>query len=189
MDYGNHLSALIAIIVGLAVTELLAGVSRALRAKGRPGFTWFPFVQAFLIATIILVFWLASFAELSSGKYLGVFAFSTQLAAPALLYFAATRVFPPADGDGAGLSLADHVEANARDVNIPPALWMAMTIAGNFYYFGADWRGAMVPNLMCLAAIVLLTAAAFTKQTRTRWAATLTTEAIVVTFIGAYLGR
>jgi len=79
MDYGNHLSALIAIIVGLAVTELLAGVSRALRTKGRPGFTWFPFVQAFLIATILLVFWLASFAELSSGKYLGVFAFSTQL--------------------------------------------------------------------------------------------------------------
>jgi hypothetical protein len=66
---------------------------------------------------------------------------------------------------------------------------MAMTIAGNFYYFGSNWRGAMVPNLMCVASIALLTVAGFTKRTGTRWVTTLTTEAIVVTFIGAYLGR
>lgn len=40
MNYGEHLSTLIAVIVGLAVTELLAGASRTLRSKDKPGFFW-----------------------------------------------------------------------------------------------------------------------------------------------------
>src|SRR5690348_9203378 len=107
MNYGAHLSNLIAIIVGLAITELLAGASRTLKRKGEPGFSWLPAVQAVMIGTILLIFSVASYVELSSGKYLGIVPYATPLIAPALLYSASTRVFPSADGD-ADLSVHRH---------------------------------------------------------------------------------
>lgn len=185
MNYGAHLSTLIGVIVGLAVTELLAGASRTLKRRGAAGFTWLPFVQAAMIATITLVFWIASFAELSSGKYLGFAAFTTQLVAPALLYFAATRVFPQVEDKGA--TLRQHVVDNARDVNIPPALWMVTTIAGNFYYFWPDWRAPAVPNVLCLVAASALLTGAVAKSDRWRWASVVLAEASVVIFIALYL--
>ena len=186
MNYGAHLSTLIAVIVGLAITELLAGASRTLTRKGTEGFSWLPFAQAAMIATITLVFWIASYAELASGKYLGIFAFATQLGAPALLYFAATRVFPPAQGEGAPTVHAHAVE-NARDVYFPPALWMACTIAGNIYYFWPNWRASLGPDILCLVAIAALLVAAGTRRDWVRWAATLFTEALILAFIAIYL--
>lgn len=186
MNYGEHLSTLIAVIVGLAVTELLAGASRTLRSKDKPGFSWLPFVQAIMIGTITLVFWVASYTELASGKYLGIFAYSTQLFAPGLLYFAATRVFPPAEGEGS-LTVKAHVVFNAGDVYIPPAIWMACTIAGNIYYFWPDWRGTLGPNAMCTAAAALLLVAARTSRDQVRWTATVLVEAVVLAFILIYL--
>ena len=186
MNYGEHLSMLIALIVGLAVTELLAGASRTLKRQGEAGFSWLPFVQAGLLGTILLVFWIASYFELVGTKYLSIAAYVTQLIEPALLYFAATRVFPPAEGEG-GLSVDEHAVVNARAVNIPPALWMACTIAANLYYFWPNWRGTLGPNAMCLAAGALLWVAAVTRRERLRWAATLLTEAVLVAFIAIYL--
>ena len=185
MNYGAHLSTLIGVIVGLAVTELLAGASRTLKRKGTEGFTWLPFVQGTMIATIILVFWIASYGELSSGKYLGIFAFATQLAAPALLYFAATRVFPQVEDNA--VSVHQHTVDNAVDVNIPPALWMGFTIAGNIYYFWPNWRAPLVPDLLCLAAAAALLVAARTRKDRLRWGATFAAEATVLAFIVMYL--
>jgi hypothetical protein len=188
MNYAAHLSNLIAIIVGLAVTELLAGASRTLKRQKEPGFSWLPFVQAIMIGTIILIFWIASYAELSSGKYLGTFAYTTQLVAPGLLYFATTRVFPSADGD-AGLTVQRHAVANARDVNFPAALWMLCTIGGNLFYFWPNWGGTLGPNLLCAASIATLLVAALARNDRVRWAATILTEVIVLGFIVIYLGN
>jgi hypothetical protein len=186
MNYGSHLSTLIAVIVGLAVAELLGGASRTLVFKRTAGFSWLPFVQAIMIGTITLIFWIASYAELSSGKYLGIFAFATQLAAPALLYFAATRVFPPAQGDQSP-NVHAHAVANARDVYIPPALWMVCTIVGNIYYFWPDWRFTLGPNTLCVLAVVSLLIAAGTRHDWLRWVATLSTEAIILIFVVIYL--
>ncbi len=188
MNYGEHLSNLIAIIVGLAVTELLAGASRTLKRQKEAGFSWLPFVQAVMIGTIILVFWIASYVELSSGKYLGTLAYTTQLAAPALLYFATTRVFPSADGE-AGLTVQRHAVANARDVNVPAALWMLCTIGGNLFYFWPNWGGTLGPNALCLVAVATLLVAALTRSDKVRWAATLLTEVTVLAFIVIYLGN
>ena len=186
MNYGAHLSTLIAVIVGLAVTELLAGASRTLSRLGTERFSWLPFAQAVMIGTITLVFWIASYAELSSGKYLSIFAFTTQLIAPALLYFAATRVFPPV-GAAANLSVYEHAVANARDVNVPPALWMIFTMGGNIYYFWPNLRAPLGPNALCLAAAITLLIAAGTRRDWLRWTATLLTEASILAFILLYL--
>jgi hypothetical protein len=186
MNYGAHLSTLIAVIVGLAVTELLAGASRTLLLKRSKGFSWLPFAQAIMIGTITLIFWIASYAELSSGKYLGIFAFATQLGAAALLYFAATRVFPQTHGEQSATVHA-HCVANARDVYFPPALWMVCTVAGNIYYFWPNWRATLGPNALCATAVVSLLIAAGTHRDLLRWAATICTEAIILVFVLMYL--
>jgi hypothetical protein len=185
MSYGGHLSMLIALIAGLAVTELLAGASRTLKRQKEADFSWLPFVQALLIGFLVLGGWFSIYSDLAGDRVLNVFAYITLLITPCLQYFAATSVFPTSEENK--VSVYATVKNNARDVNLPLALWMLWAIAGNVRSYWPDWQGTVGVNICNLIAAAMFVIAAYSQRDWLRWSSTLIVLAYDVAFFIIFL--
>jgi hypothetical protein len=185
MSYGGHLSMLIALIVGLAVTELLSGASRTLKRRYEPDFSWLPFVQAAQLALLALGNWIAVYSDLASSHYLNVFSYMMLLVSPGLLYFAATSIFPARED--AVVSVYSFAVTNARAANIPVALWMIWAVISNFYDAWPNWKSQLGINSTVMLAALFFMIAAYSKRNSWRWAATLILLAYDISFFIIFL--
>lgn len=93
MDEYSYLSVLIAIILGLAITQILQGFRGLLHFRENVTFYWPSLVWAFLILTIAIQSWWASFGlrHYAGWTFLG---FSVVLLENACIYLVAALVLP-----------------------------------------------------------------------------------------------
>lgn len=94
-----YLSVLISIVLGLGVTELLAGVQRLVHARERVRFHWLSLTWSGLVFVTLVQWWWAAFGFRHRTDW-DFFSFLLILLVPVLLYLAAALVLPPADERG-----------------------------------------------------------------------------------------
>lgn len=95
----EYLAVLISIVLGLGVTELLAGVQRLAHARERLRIHWLPFAWTALIFVALVQWWWAAFGLRGQAEW-NFFSFLLILLVPVLLYLAAALVLPPDQKDG-----------------------------------------------------------------------------------------
>jgi len=91
-----YLSVLISIVLGLGVTELLAGVQRLVHARERVRFHWLSLTWSGLVFVTLVQWWWAAFGFRHRTDW-DFCSFLLILLVPVLLYLAAALVLPPAD--------------------------------------------------------------------------------------------
>lgn len=102
----EYLSVLISIVLGLGVTELLSGVQRLARARGRVRYHWLPLTWSGLVFVALVQWWWAAFG-LRFQEGWNFFSFLLVLLVPVLFYLAAALVLP-AEEPGAEYDLRAH---------------------------------------------------------------------------------
>ena len=95
----EYLSVLISIVLGLGLTELLAGLQRLVHARDRVGFHWLPLAWSALVFVILVQWWWAAFGFRGQTEW-NFLSFLLVLLVPVLLYLAAALVLPPAQSVG-----------------------------------------------------------------------------------------
>lgn len=95
----EYLAVLISIVLGLGVTELLAGVQRLAHARERVRFHWLPLTWTALIFVVLVQWWWAAFGLRGQAQW-NFFSFLLILLVPVLLYLAAALVLPPEQTEG-----------------------------------------------------------------------------------------
>ena len=90
----EYLAVLISIVLGLGVTELLAGVQRLVHARDRVRFHWLPLAWSGLVFVALVQWWWAAFGFRSRTEW-DFLSFLLILLVPVLLYLAAALVLPP----------------------------------------------------------------------------------------------
>lgn len=106
MSLTEHLTVLVSIIIGLGISQLLAGAGKLLGVRGRVQ----PYPPAVAAATLVFLahvhFW---WGNVGYGEEIerNFFAFLFFLLVPILLYLMAAMVLPDSDQPGA-ISMRDH---------------------------------------------------------------------------------
>lgn len=95
----EYLAVLISIVLGLGVTELLAGVQRLAHARHRVRFHWLPLTWTGLVFVALVQWWWAAFGLRGRAEW-NFFSFLLILLVPVLLYLAAALVLPPEQKEG-----------------------------------------------------------------------------------------
>lgn len=123
MSVGEYLSIFLAIIVGLAVTDLAMSFHKLMRARQRVRWDWISLVLALVMLLQILAVWWASFAWYRSVDGMTVGQFLPDLVTVLLLFLAVAAVLPD-EVPEQGLSLRDHYLATA------PYFWSLLVLMG-----------------------------------------------------------
>ena len=97
------------LLLGLALTEVIGGLSRALNERATRPIGWLIPLLAILLTLDLMTFWASAWIDLKD------ITFSTRLllfasVSPMIYYFAAKQAFP--DSDSAAASLDDHFYAH-----------------------------------------------------------------------------
>jgi hypothetical protein len=95
----EYLAVLISIVLGLGVTELLAGLQRLAHARERVRFHWLPLAWSGLVFVTLVQWWWAAFGLRHQGEW-NFFSFLLVLLVPVLLYLAAALVLPAERHEG-----------------------------------------------------------------------------------------
>lgn len=102
----EYLAVLISIVLGLGLTELLAGVQRLAHARQRVRFHWLPLAWSGLVFVTLVQWWWAAFGFRAWMEW-NFFSFLVILLVPVLYYLAAALVLPIREHDG-GFDLEVH---------------------------------------------------------------------------------
>ena len=95
----EYLAVLISIVLGLGVTELLAGLQRLAHARDRVRFHWLPLIWSALVFVTLVQWWWAAFGFRDQARW-NFFSFLLVLLVPVLLYMAAALVLPAEQAEG-----------------------------------------------------------------------------------------
>jgi hypothetical protein len=99
MTLYEHLQVLISIILGLAITHLLASVHKVVQAGRRVRYYWLTLLWTVLVFIAQVEWWWASF-EFQHQSEWNFFFFLFVLLSPVTLYLAAAFVLPDVERDG-----------------------------------------------------------------------------------------
>ena len=112
MDAFSHLSVLISIILGLAITQLLQGFRGIVLARARVRVYWVPVAWAFIVLLVCIQSWWAMFG-LRQVRSWSFVSFSAVLLQVLAIYMQAALVLPDFGGD-ATLDLRAHYYDHVR---------------------------------------------------------------------------
>lgn len=107
MSLAEYISVFLAIVAGLAVTDLAISVHKLLRARKRVDWDWVSLALGFVMLLEVVLFWWGSFQWYRTATNLSIGAFLPDLALFLMLFLAVAAVLPdevPAEG----LSLRRH---------------------------------------------------------------------------------
>lgn len=93
------------LLLGLALTEVIAGVSRAINQKARRPIGWLTPLLAVVLVLDLMTFWATAWRDLREVTFDASLLLSAG-AGPMIYYFAAKQAFPDTDSDAG--SLDDH---------------------------------------------------------------------------------
>lgn len=99
------------LLLGLALTEVIAGLSRAINEHARRPIGWLTPLLAVVLTLDLMTFWVAAWKDLRDVAFSAPLFVSAGVA-PMIYYFAAKQVFP--DAASAGGSLDDHFFQHRR---------------------------------------------------------------------------
>jgi hypothetical protein len=108
MSTQEYLSVLVAIVLGLGLTHLLAGFGRLIVERHRVRFYWLSLLQALVVFLATMHFWWSTpvYGEQVESNF---FAFLFFLLSPIALYLLSVLVVPDLEGESEGaVSLKDH---------------------------------------------------------------------------------
>ena len=112
MDAFSHLSVLISIILGLAITQLLQGFRGIVLARARVRLDWVPIAWSFIILLVCVQSWWAMFG-LRQVRSWSFVSFSAVLLQVLAIYMQAAFVLPDFGGDAA-IDLHAHYYDHVR---------------------------------------------------------------------------
>ena len=112
MDAFSHLSVLISIILGLAITQLLQGLRGIVLTRSRVRLYWVPLLWAAIVLVICVQAWWAMFG-LRGVREWTFLAFSVVLLEVLAIYMQAAFILPDFAGDGL-VDLRQHYFGHLR---------------------------------------------------------------------------
>ena len=160
MSLAEYISVFLAIVAGLAVTDLAISFHKLLRARKRVDWDWVSLALAFVMLLEVVLFWWGSYQWYRTATNLSIGGFLPDLALFLTLFLAVAAVLPdevPAEG----LSLRRHYFETA------PHFWALMVVTtiilvfvlGSRHAPGASPVGFFLsqwPNLALGAVMTLL---------------------------------
>jgi hypothetical protein len=173
----DYLAVLLSIVLGLGITQVLAGFAGMVRARGRARMYWPVPLQMLAVFLIQVQVWWALFAlrgmtHWTFAQYLVV------LMQPVAVYMMAAFITPDFSGDGEidlraayfrearwffGALAATTAVSLAKNLVIDGALPDATAMAGHIVFFavaiaGMIWRGDRVHKAIALLSLALYAA-------------------------------
>jgi hypothetical protein len=146
------------LLLGLALTEVIAGFSRALNERGRRPIGWLTPLLAVVLTLDLMTFWASAWTDLRDVQFTARLLLFAG-AAPMIYFFAAKQVFPDAGSDAP--SLDDHFFAHRRWV-------IGGVVASNIIsYLPVLTEPGMVARL--LGNFIYMAPLALAAVTRRRW--------------------
>lgn len=112
LSVAEYLSVFLAIIVGLAVADLVTSLHKLIRARARVQWDWISLVLALVMLLQTLAFWWASFRWYQGADEMTIGRFLPDLVVALLLFLTVAAVLPD-EVPPAGLSLRQHYLDNA----------------------------------------------------------------------------
>ncbi|HEX8693187.1 MAG TPA: hypothetical protein VF746_12245 [Longimicrobium sp.] len=103
MERYEHLLALVSIIVGLGLTDLLGSLHRLIRARRRVRWHWLPLLWAAGVLLLTLQYWWVFFRTGRAPVWGNFFAFVIHLCGPILLFLVGAAALPDEVDDGTDL--------------------------------------------------------------------------------------
>jgi len=160
MSLAEYISVLLAIVAGLALTDLAISFHKLLRARKRVDWDWVSLALAFVMLMEVVLFWWGSFQWYRTATTLSIGGFLPDLALFLMLFLAVAAVLPdevPAEG----LSLRRHYFDTASHFWALMALTMVILVfvLGSRQAPGASPVGFLLnqwPNLALGAVMTLL---------------------------------
>ena len=111
MSSAEYVSVLVSIVLGLALTEVLAGLHRLLRAGPRVRWDWAAPLASVLVALVLVMMWWSFYRPSSEAVSIG--AFLPSLVTLVLLYLLAGAALPD-EVPPEGLDLRAYYDRNGR---------------------------------------------------------------------------
>ena len=179
MNVSEHLLVLVSIIVGLAITSLLASVRQVVRARVR--LHWLPLAWAMVLFLTLVQAWWAYFVIVQSELWASnFFAFLFFLLGPVVMYLASSSLLPdPTEMDDTKSLLAYYFEGRAWVFGLL-ALHSVLVIVGEAM---RDHPIRSSTNAFRLVILLLLISLAWSKSVRYHAAATATGLSLFLLFV------
>jgi hypothetical protein len=158
----EFLTAFVAILIGLAITDLATSLHRLLRARARVKWDWASLAAAAFVAIQVMAqFWVFWFSQ---GEQVYTFASTSALAAVLVLVFLMASAVLPDEVPAEGLDLRAFYDANRAYFWSLVALYIAtVTVQEGAVFFAPEHRLELISN-----GVGVLLAAALA-VTRWRW--------------------
>ena len=158
MDIATHSITLIAIIVGLGLTEMFGNLHRLIRNRKRVIWDWLPVFWAMTLLTLVINYWWALYLGISGLERVSNAAeFGLLLATPILLFLTTASVLPHFD-EANEWDMRRHYDEQRRTFIITFALYQCSTtmigfIAGTF---GSNFVTVFRAVILLLLVLMLL---------------------------------
>lgn len=159
MDRFDFQLVLIAVVLGLAISELLTCVSHMLMARHRTRIYWVHLVWLVTLFLIAVQYWHALFTWRNRGTLGDSFAqYLLSLATPVTLFISSAIIGPNVPPDSELFDFRAYYYKNHRGIFVSCAFTLATIIISNHVQIGVPWLGMV--NLFRYAALLLLVALA-----------------------------
>jgi hypothetical protein len=181
MDRFGHLLALVSIIVGLALTDLLGSLHRLIRARRRVRWHWLPLVWAAGVLLLNLQYWWVFFRVGKARVWGKLLELGVHLCGPILLFLACAAALPDEVEDGN--DLLEQYFAQRHYFFALLALYLGHTLLDQTLRGNLRMDGGVAIRL---AATVLLLSLIRSRSVRYHVAATLALLGCTVSYIVFY---
>jgi len=186
MSRFDYLLVLLAILAGLALTEILSDIAKLCRAAEHVSFYWLPFVWALLCFLLLVQWWWNLWTwkpyvhEMMGASYP---AFLLSLVFPTFLYAACVLLFPDVSGDNAIDMRKHYFQEHSWFFGCCTIRMITLTIGNSISLKMSLFHPE---NLVRYFAIAVLSSCAFIANERLHIAAAAVCLALLVIFIAFF---
>ncbi|NJN14743.1 MAG: hypothetical protein HC813_03815 [Planctomycetes bacterium] len=182
----SYQSALTAVVVGLAITEILGCVANILNKRPRARVYWLHLVWLVLLFMIIVQFWFAAFFWSLRQEKVGnsSLEFSALLCVPVAMYLCASLLAPRIAPDAERFDFREYYYDNHRSIFTVLALTLVVMAVHRTVVSGGAWL--RTTNLIRGAGVICLATLACFRHPRLHEAMVFVLIALFATFTALF---
>jgi len=156
MDFFQHLTTLLSIIVGLGLTEMFGNLHRLIRNRSRVTWDWLPIAWAATSVVMVLNYWWGLYAGVSGlDQVTNAGQFGLLLIPPILLFLTTASVLPNFDS-GSDWNMRQVYDAQRRTFIVTFVLYQCATWATAAVVGVFGWSTVSVIRATILGILILM---------------------------------